>query len=164
PGYLLARPFLGAPSRENLRSGLTALRWCGATLPLLLMALFFSRAAQERGAESTAFATATLLFATPLFAYGLLLFSHALVAGVLLYLRDRGGLAAGALIGIAVMSEYPIAIAASVLVVGLAVTKQWKRLALVLAGGAPFAVALALYQRAAFGSVLASPYTYEKLP
>lgn len=170
PGYVLARPFTGAPARENLRIGLTAMRWCGATIPLLLLALLFARFAGEYGAESQAFATATLLFATPLFAYGLLLFSHALVAAalfaawLLLYLRDRGGLAGGALIGMAVMSEYPTAIAAAVLVLGLAVTKQWKRLTLVLAGGAPFAVALVLYQRAAFGSVLASPYTYEKVP
>lgn len=167
PGYLLARPFFHP---DNLRAMLTALRWCGATLPLLLLALFFARAARERGAESPGFATATLLFATPLFAYGLLLFSHALVAAalfaawVLLYLRDRGSVAAGALIGIAVMAEYPIAIAAAVLVIGLVVTKQWKRLALVLAGGAPFAILLALYQRAAFGSALAAAYRFEKYP
>src|SRR3954454_19927596 len=105
PGYALARPLLGAPARENLRSGLTAMRWTGATLPLLLMAMLFVSAARERGGESSGFAVATLLFATPLFAYGLLLFSHALVAAalfaawVLLYLRDRGGIAAGALIG-----------------------------------------------------------------
>src|SRR5580765_2013720 len=169
PGYLLARPFLGPPTRDTLRPALTAMRWCGATLPLLLMALLFARAAREREAPSVAFAVATLLFATPLFAYGLLLFSHGLVAAalfaawVLLYLRDRGGVAAGALIGIAVLSEYPVAIAAAVLVCGLAVTKQWKRLALVLCGGAPFAAALALYQKAAFGSPFAAAYRYEKL-
>jgi hypothetical protein len=169
PGYLAARPFAGPPSRQNLRPMVTAMRWFGATLPLIAMAWLFARAARERGASSTAFAVATLLFATPLFAYGLLLFSHALVgaalfaAWVLLYLRDRGGIAAGALIGIAVMSEYPVAIAAAVLVAGLALTKQWKRLALVLAGGAPFAVVLALYQKAAFGGVLVAPYKFEKV-
>jgi hypothetical protein len=169
PGYLAARPFLGPPSRESLRPMLTAMRWFGATLPLLAMAWLFARTALARGAPSTAFAVAALLFATPLFAYGLLLFSHALVgaalfaAWVLLYLHDRGGLGAGALIGIAVMSEYPVAIAAAVLVAGLAVTKQWKRLGLVLAGGAPFAIALALYQKAAFGGVLVAPYKFEKV-
>jgi len=168
PGYLLARPFAGPPSRESLRPSLTAMRWFGATLPLLLMALLFARAARARGAESTGFAVAALLFGTPLFAYGLLLFSHALVAAglfaawVLLYLRDRGGMAAGALIGLAVMSEYPVAIAAAVLVSGLAVTRQWKRLALVVAGGAPFALALALYQNAAFGGPLVAAYHFEK--
>src|SRR5947208_841977 len=33
PGYLLVRPFIGPPSRENLRAALTAMRWFGATLP-----------------------------------------------------------------------------------------------------------------------------------
>src|ERR1019366_9072789 len=39
PGYLLARPFAGPPSAGNLRPVLTAMRWFGATLPLLLAAL-----------------------------------------------------------------------------------------------------------------------------
>ena len=38
PGYLLARPFAGPPSRASLRLSLTAMRWFGATLPLVLMA------------------------------------------------------------------------------------------------------------------------------
>jgi hypothetical protein len=169
PGYLLARPFFGPPSRMNLRPMLTAMRWCGATLPIVLLALLFVRAAQARGGEATTFAVASLLFGTPLFAYGLLLFSHALVAAalfaawVLLYLRNEGGVTAGALIGIAVLSEYPIAIAAAVLVAGLLVTRQWKRFALVLAGGAPFAALLAIYQQMAFGSPFAAAYRFEKL-
>lgn len=170
PGYLAARLVLGPPSRKNLRPMLTMMRWFGATLPLLLMALLFVREAVQRGGESATFAVATLLFATPLFAYGLLLFSHALVGSALfgawglLYLRDRGGVAAGALIGIAVMSEYPAAVAAAVLVFGLAATRQWKRLSLTIAGGVPFAMALALYQKAAFGGVLVAPYRFEKVP
>ncbi len=170
PGYALARPFLGPPTIGTLRAALTAMRWFGATLPLLLMALLFAGAARERGAESAAFAVATLLFATPLFAYGLLLFSHALVAAalfaawVLLYLRDRGGIVAGALIGIAVMSEYPVAVVAAVLIIGLAITRRCQAAPLVSACGQPSAIALALYQPAAFGRVLASPHTYEKLP
>ena len=75
PGYLLVRPFIGPPSAANLRVALTAMRWCGATLPLLLLALAFAR--------RDALTTVALLFATPLFAYGLLLFSHALVAAAL---------------------------------------------------------------------------------
>ncbi|HXH91582.1 MAG TPA: hypothetical protein VNN25_08375, partial [Thermoanaerobaculia bacterium] len=47
---------------------------------------------------------------------------------------------------------------------GLLAQRSWGRLARVVAGGAPFALMLALYQKLAFGSVLASPYTYEKLP
>lgn len=167
PGYVLARPVAGPPSRENLRLILTAMRLCGATLPLLVLAIVFAREAQKRGAESIAFALSTLLFATPLFAYGLLMFSHALVAAclfiawALLYLRDDGGILAGALIGIAVLSEYPAAIPAAVLVLGVIRTK---RVLQVIVGGIPFAILLAVYQKAAFGSFFASPLGHEKLP
>ena len=183
PGYLLVRPFIGPPSRENLRPALTAMRWCAATLPLLLLGFAF---------RQNAFAAAALLFATPLFAYGLLLFSHALVAAALFGAwrllrewrpspglrppspRERGEgqarsarvrgatrpILAGALIGVAVASEYPMVVPAIVLV-AFAPWRSWWKIA---AGGAPFAILLAFYQRAAFGSVFASPYTYEKLP
>jgi hypothetical protein len=170
PGYLAARPAFGPPSRENLRPMLTAMRWWGATLPLLAAALLLASAARAHGAPSAGFAVAVLLFGTPLFAYGLLLFSHALVAAalfaawILLYLRDRGGLIAGMLIGIAVMSEYPVALGAAVLVFGLVAMKQWTRLLSVIAGGAPFAIALAIYQKLAFGGVFVAPYAFEKLP
>ncbi|MGH9420220.1 MAG: hypothetical protein ACRD3J_09610, partial [Thermoanaerobaculia bacterium] len=168
PGYLLSRPFAGPPSPINLRLVLTAMRWFGATLPLLLMAFAFSRASRERGGDPTIAVTA-MLFATPLFAYGLLLFSHALTgaalfgAWLLLYLRERGGITAGALIGIAVASEYPTLAPALVLIGGLVVLRSWKRLGLVIAGGTPFAILLIAYQKLAFGSVFASPYTYEKM-
>ncbi|MEA2239373.1 MAG: hypothetical protein QOC81_4097 [Thermoanaerobaculia bacterium] len=168
PGYLLARPFAGPPSAANLRAALTCMRWFGATLPLLLMAFAFGRAARTRGGDP-ALAVAAMLFATPLFAYGLLLFSHALTsaalfgAWLLLYLRDRGGVMAGVLIGIAVASEYPTVAPALVLVIGLLAQRAWGRVARVVAGGAPFALLLALYQKLAFGSILASPYSYEKV-
>ncbi len=169
PGYVLTRPFAGPPSANNLRPVLTAMRWFGATLPLLLAALGFAHFARGRGGDP-ALAIVAMLFATPLFSYGLLLFSHALTAAalfgawLLLYLRDRGGFAAGVLIGVAVASEYPTLVPALVLVGGLLVQCAWGRLARVVAGGAPFAVILAIYQKLAFGSVLSPPYAYDKLP
>jgi len=193
PGYLLVRPFIGPPSASNLRVALTAMRWCGATLPLLLLALAFAR--------RDALATVALLFATPLFAYGLLLFSHALVAAALFgaflllfagpsprvrgegaasaadegrhpadiaphpalraTLSPRSGardLVAGALLGIAVASEYPIVIPA--LILFAFAPNRWK----VALGGAPFALFLALYHRAAFGGVFELPSAHERLP
>ncbi|HKS22001.1 MAG TPA: hypothetical protein VJZ76_04325 [Thermoanaerobaculia bacterium] len=155
PGYLLVRPFTGPPSRTNLRVALTAMRWCGATLPLLLLALAFAR--------RDAFTTVALLFATPLFAYGLLLFSHALVAAALFgafLLLERRPFAAGALLGIAVASEYPIVIPALILF-AFAPWRSWWKVAL---GGAPFAFFLALYHKAAFGGVFELPSAHEKLP
>ena len=66
-----------------------------------------------------------LLFATPLFAYGLLLFSHALVAAALFgawaslftpgapRAAARRDVLAGALLGVAVLAEYPAAVPAA---------------------------------------------------
>ena len=156
PGYLLVRPFIGPPSRDNLRVALTAMRWFGATLPLLLLGLMFRR---------RPLAAATLLFATPLFAYGLLLFSHALVAAalfgawILLFRGDRA-LAAGALLGVAVSSEYPMLIPA-VILVAFAPWRTWWKIA---AGGAPFAIFLGAYHKLAFGGVFALPSAHEMLP
>jgi hypothetical protein len=172
PGYLVVRPFIGPPSRDNLRPALTAMRWSAATLPLLLLGWAFRRNAP---------AAAALLFATPLFAYGLLLFSHALVAAALFGAwrvlfdggqallpvpRPRTGKSAcppwiaGALLGLAVASEYPILLPALILV-ALAPWRNWWKLAL---GGAPFAILLGAYHYAAFGSVFALPSAHEKLP
>jgi hypothetical protein len=156
PGYLLVRPFIGPPSRENLRVALTAMRWFGATLPLLLLGLMF---------RQRPLAVAALLFATPLFAYGLLLFSHALVAAALfgawmLLYRDDHALAAGALLGVAVSSEYPMIIPAAVLV-AFAPWRSWWKIA---AGGAPFAIFLGAYHKLAFGGVFALPSAHEMLP
>jgi hypothetical protein len=169
PGYLVVRPFIGPPSRENLRVALTAMRWSGTTIPLVLMFIAAARAARRRGGDA-AFAIAVIALATPLLAYGLLLFSHALVgaalfgAWLLLYVERKWAVAAGALIGVAVAAEYPVVLAAAVLAGGLLLQREWRRLALVIAGGAPFAILLAVYQHAAFGSITASPYLYEKSP
>jgi hypothetical protein len=183
PGYLLARPFAGRPSAASMRASLTAMRLVASTLPLLLLAILFRRAARGLGADDVgaSFGTAVLLFALPTFAYGLLLFSHVLVAAALFGAwwalfgsAARGGpqagaepgrdATAGALIGLAVLSEYPVVLLGAVLLVGLALSRQWRRVAWVMAGGLPFALILAAYQKAAFGGVAATSYRYEKLP
>ena len=175
PGYLLARPFAGPPSASSMRPVLWAMRLFGATLPAVLLALVLFHAAVRFGASpsraaSTVFA---LLFATPLFAYGLLLFSHALVAACLfgawvaLFLPGdpsrafRRDALAGALLGLAVLSEYPAAAPAGVLVL-CAVIPAPRRALAVLAGGAPFAVALGAYDLACFGGVFELSSAHER--
>lgn len=160
PGYLATRPLAGPPSPSSLRPSLTAMRLAGATLPVLLLALLFARLAPEKGRRETLFA---LIFATPLLAYALLLFSHALVAASLFgawaalfgpspeEARVRRDLAAGALLGLAVLSEYPAAVPA----VALAVVAVWgapRRLGPLALGGLPFAALLGAYNAACFGS------------
>lgn len=164
PGYLLARPFAGPPSAASMRPVLWAMRLFGATLPAALLALLLFRSAVLFGAPPARarFSMFALLFATPLFAYGLLLFSHALVAACLfgawaaLFLpRDssrafRRDVAAGALLGLAVFSEYPAAVPAAVLFLCAAIPAPRRALA-VVAGGTPFAVALFVYDSICFG-------------
>ena len=75
-GYVLARPFT-----TSIRPLLTAMRLVASTLPLILLALLMITLAKRLGHEDRApLVVAALLFGTPLFAYGLLLFAHALVA------------------------------------------------------------------------------------
>lgn len=176
PGYLAVRPFAGPPSAHSLRPALTAMRWLAATAPLLLLAFAFLRAARVFGIDDTRIATGTLilLFATPLFAYGLLLFSHAVVAAALFGAwaalfaakdpRPWRDYLAGALIGGAVTAEYTAAIPAAVLVILVASSRRFASLGRVVAAGIPFALALAAYHAAAFGSPTALPYFYERLP
>jgi hypothetical protein len=160
PGYAAARMIVGPPTAANMRFSLTAMRLLAATIPLLVLAFMMARVTRRFGAsEERARATVTiLLFATPLFAYGLLNFSHALTAAaifaawVMLFIdpSPQRDIAAGALIGLSTISEYPMAIAGAVL---LAVA--WRRVHRIVIGGLPFALLLAIYNRAAFGSAFA---------
>lgn len=169
-GYLIARPFTGPPAADSMRWSLTAMRLVGATLPLILLALLMARVATELGFQDRApLVLATLLFATPLFAYGLLFFAHALVASslfaawVFLFLDDRP-LVAGALMGMAVLSEYP-AIVPALVMIGMAAVPGVRRVIKIIAGGLPFAILMAVYHYLAFGSVVRFfSGSYEKLP
>jgi hypothetical protein len=174
PGYLLARLLIGPPSASSMRPALWAMRLFGATLPAVLLALVLSRAAVRLGVPGSRAASVTfmLLFATPLFAYGLLLFSHVLVAvclfgaWVALFLpgdesRFRRDVLAGALLGIAVLSEYPAAVPVAVLVLCAAIPAPRRALALA-AGGTPFAIALGAYDLACFGGVFELSSAHER--
>lgn len=175
PGYLAARPFAGPPSALSLRPALVSMRWAGATIPALLLALAFARASRRLGADDARSAAAllALLFATPLLAYGLQLFAHALGAAclfgawVLLFLPEDGAslgrrdVAAGALIGLAVFADYPLAVPGVVLVVCAAASGA-RRGARVVLGGVPFALLLGLYDALCFGSPFALSAAHEK--
>lgn len=163
PGYLAARLFT-----TQLRPLLTAERLAAATLPLVLLAFLFIRLGKRRQIDDDRCRVVVwiLLFATPLFAYGLLLFSHALVASALFaawyFLHEEPrDLLAGALLGLAVAAEYPIVVPAVILVAPLV---RSRRILAVIAGGAPFAIALGAYHTIAFGGPLRNPYPFSKVP
>jgi hypothetical protein len=174
PGYLAARPFAGPPSAASLRLSLTLMRLVASTLPALLVALVLQAAALRFGATAARarFAAAALLFATPLFAYGLLLFSHALVAACLFgawaafFVPGAGGhtrrdAIGGALLGLAVLSEYPAAAPAGVLAL-CAVLPAPRRALAVAVGAAPTAAFLAAYDAFCFGSPFALSSAFER--
>lgn len=173
PTYFVSRLFTGNADAENIRFTLFAMRVTGASLPVVILAMTFVWSARKLGAppERQREVVAMLLFASPLFAYGLLFFSHALVAACLfgawaiLFLRDakfRMDLLAGALIGWAVLSEYPAAIAAAVLV-SCATFQKWRRVLPIILGGIPFAVMLAGYNWLCFGSPFELSSGHERL-
>lgn len=121
----------------------------------------------------------TYALATPIFPYATVLYGHGLCAATLVIAlalvelatpdddtswRAAPGVWAGALLGLAVLSEYPAAVPA-LLLVGLAWRRQGRRFALqMIAGGIPFALLLAAYHLAAFGHPLETGYDFVYLP
>ena len=177
PAYLAARTVVGPPNRHNLRATVTTMRLCICTLPLLALCVWFALHARRAGIASQriAFAIATLLFGTPIFAYGLLLFSHvltavALFAAWLLLFGDSRmrestrELVAGVLVGLAAISEYPTAIPGAVLVVCALRRRGIVGGLRIAAGALPMVATLALYNHAAFGSVFALSSSFERSP
>lgn len=168
PGYLAGRAVAGPPSPNSMRVVLTAMRLVASTLPVLALAWLLIRVGRRRGIpdDRIAVVVATLLFATPLFTYGLLLFSHALVAAALfgawVAFDERRDLTAGALMGLAVLSEYPALVPVAVLLA--ATWREPRRLMRIIAGAAPFALLLALYHYVAYGSIFGLPFGHDTLP
>jgi hypothetical protein len=163
PGYAMARAIVGPPQPGNVRTTLNAMRLMASTIPALLAAFWLRAAARRFGCseQRAAVAVVAALFATPLFAYGLLFFAHALSAlaifaawALLLAAerRPRNNVLAGAMVGLAVLSEYPMAIPAAVILLCALPLLRLRGTLRVGLGGAPFALLLGLYNKAAFGS------------
>ncbi len=169
PAYALVRVIAGPPSPQTMRAAVNAMRLAAATLPTLILAIAFVIAARRLGGENEGGALAAMLFGTPIFAYGLLNFSHALTAmalfaaWLLLFVAPsaKGDLAAGALIGLAVISEFPVAVAVIPL---MACAIGSRSIARIVAGGAPFAIGLAIYNKVVFGTLMTMSYRFERFP
>jgi hypothetical protein len=178
PAYAIVRVFAGPPSPANIRATLNAMRLLASTVPTILLALWFVAVARKLGCseDRVSFAVAALLFGTPLFAYGLLFFAHALSAFALfgafalLFLNeDRGEPRteewfAGALIGLAVLAEYPSAIPGAVMFACALPILRFRGAMRLIVGGLPFAIILGVYNRIAFGSFFALSSALESHP
>jgi len=141
-------------------------------LLVALAAAFLVATLARLGASPAASAAGALAWgaATLILPYTAALWPHPHVAALLMLAlhhlvmhEDRADprrlAAAGALAGLAVMSEYLAAVA----VVGLAAVvarRGWRGLATFCAGGAPFLVILLIYQAACFGSPWSTAQTY----
>ena len=176
PAYAMARVIVGPPSPHNVRATLNAMRLLASTIPAILLALCLAAVAVRFGVskERTTLAVVAMLFGTPLFAYGLLFFAHALSAfalfGAFTLLfatsTEARGLRpeawrAGMLIGLAVLSEYPTAIPAAVLIACALPRLRTSGTLRVIAGGLPFALMLAIYNHLAFGNIFTLSSAHE---
>lgn len=171
PFYAVTRIFVGSPDASNIRISWFVMRFFISTLPLFLLAFWlYKREADE-------FSLAALLFATPLFIYSLLFFSHIFVAVTIYFAfrllyderftKRRQALAAGLLAGLAVISEFPAVFPVLVFGIGLFFTDKRERNSRIyfyIFGGLPFVIALMLYNYALFGSPFSMSYAYESFP
>jgi len=163
PGYAMVRIFTARP-----RVTLTAMRWLASTLPIVLLAWMMMRAAHRFGVgdEAACWMLLLLLFATPLFAYGMLLFSHALTAFALFgswwfLFTERRPVLAGVLMGIAVLSEYTSAAVAILFLICAAISSR-RDVVRFVAGGLPFLGILLVYNQLAFGNPINISYTFSE--
>lgn len=168
PFYALTRLFVGAPDASNIRITWFVMRFFISTVPLFLLAFWlYKRDADE-------FSLATLLFATPIFIYSLVLYSNVLVAVTIYFafrlLFDerftlrRNALAAGFLSGLAVINEFSAIFPTIIFAIGLFFTDKRERNSRIyfyILGGLPFLIALTIYNYALFGSIFSMFYAYQ---
>jgi len=168
PFYALTRVVIGKPTRENVRTSWFVMRFAISTLPIIFFAFWLLNH------EVDTYSIGVLLFATPLFPYSLLYYSHVLVA-VLVYLAFRAiydtrrvfperCFIAGLLLGFSFICEYSALVPMIFFGLGLLFTEsrdRFRRILFYLSGIAPFLFILALYNRFVFGSALAIFSQYE---
>lgn len=166
------------PDKVRFAAALTWATFWVVTLPAALFGAVFYRFLIARGATPAASLATTLLYGLGTIAcvYGGALYAHQLVAALLFTafavlvdsapqsLRPRRLLGVGLLLGLAVISEYPAALIAAV-VVGVAVTRVGfdRRLAWIGLGAAGPLAVLAAYDLAIFGTPLPVGYGYSVL-
>ncbi len=139
-----------------------------SALPAAILAGLIARRTRDRGTKVSTAVALVLTFGTLLLPFSTVAFGHELAALLgfsatmaAFPARPRRSTAAlsGALVGLAVVVEYPMAIVALVLLVAVATT-DGRRLGWFVAGAVPFAVVLLSYHWVAFDNPFHTPYRY----
>lgn len=171
PFYGLYRVVGGDPYGETTPDpdwGEWWVRLWTAGIPAALLAVLMFRWSTEIEPGTAVLATLTMALGSLLLVYGTLLFAHVLAAvlgfGMFLLVRRRTtspvGLAvAGALGGVAVLVEYPMALIVALMVGTAFFVHRWRAWP-ILAGGIPAVAALGLYNWGAFGSPVVFSYQW----
>lgn len=172
PFYGVYRMFGGPAAadtdREGSRWGLWWVTLWSAGIPLAVLAVLMYRWAREYVPGLALPATLAAVFGTMLFAYGTMLFGHVLAGlfgfGAFVLVRRRGAsrgrlLAAGALCGLAVLTEFPLALLVLLLTAVAFHLHRGKVVWLVL-GGLPFAGLMIVYNTVVFGDPLTFSYQW----
>lgn len=169
PGAAIAHLATPCGSEAELRATLVLGRLLACSLPLWIT-LALLRRRQEEHTELLAWGWA---LGSPAWAASLLLFSHALTACLLLAgftllhgatRATRRDVLAGALLGWAVVCEYPLAVPAAMLALTVAGPGRWRRWAAVGVGGLLPAAGLAAYNGACFGAFWSLSSAHEAHP
>lgn len=158
---------------ERVEENLTLwwLTFWSAGVPAVALIAMVAVGCHRRGRPIPLAALATLSFGTMLAPMGVNLYGHVLGAALgfgawLLIDRTevsvRRGALVGALVGLAVVVEYQMALVGVALLVALAVRRRWGAIAAFVAAGVPFALALGVYQYAAYGSPFSSGYQHKE--
>jgi len=159
-------PPKGANGVWYVTRGLWIMRLLTGGVFFVLGAFLIGRVAEGlrpgTGALSAAtFAVSTLALPLAATDFGHLPAGVLCLAAFLLLWRRRLDLLAGLLVGLAVLVEYQAALIAALLFLYLLATRRaWRPTLRFLAGGIPAAVALAVYDRVAFGSPFHLSYRY----
>lgn len=173
PAYVVATA-VGAEKAVVRRADANLTLWWvtlwSSMLPAVAIVAMVAVASKRRNTPIQIPALATLTFGTMLLPFGTNLYGHVLGAalGYAAWLvLDRTsaswqrGAVAGGLIALAVTVEYPLALVGIALAVLLVVRRHWRSLVAFGLAGVPFAVVLAIYQNAAFGSPFSSGYQHK---
>lgn len=168
PFYAIAKLIIGKPTKENVRTSWFVMRFLIGTLPLLFLGIWLY------GNEVEAYSLGVLLFATPLFPYSLLYYSHVLVA-VLIYMAFRmiydpqrtlpeRCFRAGLLCGFALLCEFSAIVPLIIFGICIIFTEsrdRIRRFVFYIAGIVPFVLIFAIYNQLVFGSPFSFLSHYE---